>query len=99
MPGFDAGGIDEVIHGRMRLGVMAYLAQSEPAGFTELADALGATNSNLSVHLTRLERAGYVTITKDTRGKRPHTAVALTEAGRTAWSAYLDTMRTLFPDT
>ena len=99
MAGFDAGGLDEVIHGRMRLGIMAYLAQSDPAGFTELAEALGATNGNLSVHLTRLERAGYVTITKDTRGKRPHTAVALTEAGRAAWRAYLDTMRTLFPET
>ena len=98
MAGFDAGGIDEVIHGRMRLGVMAYLAQSEPAGFTELAQALGATNGNLSVHLTRLERAGYVSISKGARGVRPHTEVRLTHEGRAAWDAYLATMRTLFPD-
>ena len=98
MAGFDAGGIDEVIHGRMRLGVMACLARSEPAGFTELAQALGATNGNLSVHLTRLERAGYVAITKTERGRRSHTAVRLTPEGREAWDAYLATMRALFPD-
>ena len=98
MAGFDAGGLDEVIHGRMRLGIMAYLAQTEPAGFTELAQVLGATNGNLSVHLTRLERAGYVALTKGTQGRRPHTEVALTAEGRRAWAAYLATMRALFPD-
>lgn len=98
MPGFDAAGLDEVIHGRMRLGIMAYLAQSEPAGFTELAQALGATNGNLSVHLTRLERAGYVAIAKGREGRRPITTARLTPEGRAAWDTYLRTMRTLFPD-
>ena len=98
MAGFDAGGLDEVIHGRMRLGIMAYLAQTEPAGFTELAQVLGATNGNLSVHLARLERAGYVTLTKGTHARRPHTEVSLTGEGRRAWAAYLATMRALFPD-
>ena len=98
MAGFDAGGLDETIHGRMRLGVMAYLAQTSPAGFTELARALDATNGNLSVHLTKLERAGYVAIRKETGRGRPSTEVSLTAAGRAAWDGYLATMRTLFPD-
>ncbi|WP_031554705.1 winged helix-turn-helix domain-containing protein [Parvularcula oceani] len=97
MSEFDAKGIDEVIHGRLRLGVMAHLTQASPAPFTELAQSLGATNGNLSVHLSKLEQAGYVTIDKGFSGKRPLTRVSLTEAGREAWDRYLDTLRTLFP--
>ena len=92
---FDPNGLDEVIHGRMRLGIMAYLAEVSPAAFTELAQALGATNGNLSVHLTKLEAAGYVK-TQKARGRgRGLTTAALTKDGRAAWAAYLDQMRGL----
>ena len=95
--GFDPGAIDEVIHGRMRLGIMAHLSQASPAAFTELAQALGATNGNLSVHLTKLEAAGYVK-TEKARGRgRGLTTVSLTAAGRAAWVDYLETLRGLFP--
>ena len=43
MAKFDIGGIDEVIHGRLRLGIMAYLADAEVADFTELKTVLEAT--------------------------------------------------------
>ncbi|MBB4657919.1 transcriptional regulator [Parvularcula dongshanensis] len=94
--GFDANAIDETIHGRVRLGIMAYLAQSSPAAFTELAQVLETTNGNLSVHLTKLEGAGYVAVSKRFEGKKPLTEVTLTEAGAAAWSRYLDTLRALF---
>ena len=92
---FDPNQVDEVIHGRMRLGVMAYLAEASPAAFTELAQALNATNGNLSVHLTKLEAAGYVK-TEKARGRgRGLTTVKLTKDGEKAWGAYLDQMRGL----
>lgn len=93
--GFDPNAIDEVIHGRMRLGIMAYLAQASPAAFTELARALGATNGNLSVHLTKLEAAGYVETSKRQGRGRGLTTAALTAEGRAAWARYLDQMRGL----
>ena len=111
MAGFDASGIDEAIHGRMRLGVMAHLSQANPATFTELAAALGATNGNLSVHLTKLEEAGYVALDRKKGGQakggqaegkqakgagRPATLVSLTDEGRAAWASYLDMLRALF---
>ena len=43
----DLGRIDDVIHGRMRLGIMVYLADAETADFTELKTALEATQGNL----------------------------------------------------
>ena len=92
---FDHNGLDEVIHGRMRLGIMAYLSESSPAAFTELAEALGATNGNLSVHLTKLEAAGYVRTSKRQGKGRGLTTAALTKAGRAAWADYLTAMRAL----
>lgn len=52
----DFGRIDEVIHGRMRLGIMVYLADVEAADFTELKTVLEATQGNLSVHIKKLRR-------------------------------------------
>ncbi|KRO92922.1 MAG: transcriptional regulator [Proteobacteria bacterium] len=88
-------GIDEVIHGRLRLGIMAYLSAVDPASFPELLGKTGTTNGNLSTHLTKLESSGYVTQEKGYSGKKPQTLVYLTKAGREAWIAYLNAMRTL----
>lgn len=85
----DLGKIDEVIHGRMRLGIMVYLADAETADFTELKTILEATQGNLSVHLKKLEEAGYVAIDKSFVKNKPLTRVSITEAGRQAFAAYL----------
>ncbi len=92
---FDHSAIDDVIHGRLRLGVMAYLAASSPAIFGELKDKVGATDGNLSTHLRKLEEAGYVRQEKRFVGKRPQTRVFITDAGRSAWKAWIDQMRGL----
>lgn len=85
----DLGRIDEVIHGRMRLGIMVYLADVETADFTELKTVLEATQGNLSVHLKKLEEAGYVAIDKSFVNNKPLTRVSITEPGRTAFRGYL----------
>lgn len=89
---FDIGRLDEVIHGRVRLGVMAYLSGAEAADFNELKARLGVTDGNLSVHLRKLEEAGFVEVTKSFQGRRPLTRARLTETGRDAFVAYLDAM-------
>ncbi len=97
MDDFDIGGIDEVIHGRLRLGVMAYLAGlgAGSAEFNELKTRLQASDGNLSVHLRKLEEAGYVAIEKSFVGRKPLTRVLLTKAGRKAFVAYLDAISRL----
>ena len=90
MARFDIGGIDDVIHGRLRLGVMAYLAAAEVADFPELKTALEATQGNLSIHLRKLQEAGYVTIDKSFLNLKPLTRVRMTERGRQAFIAYLE---------
>jgi DNA-binding MarR family transcriptional regulator len=89
---FDIGKIDEVIHGRVRLGIMAYLMAAEVADFNTLKAKLETTDGTLSVHMRKLEDAGYVTIEKTFRGRRPLTRIRVTAAGRKAFRRYLDAM-------
>lgn len=91
-PTLDIGKIDEVIHGRLRLGVMAYLANSEVADFNELKNVLEVTQGNLSVQLRKLEDARYVAIEKGYLGRKPRTQVRITPAGRKAFAAYLEAL-------
>lgn len=86
---YDHGTIDEVIHGRLRLGVVAYLAAVDSAVFAEVRDKVGATDGNLSTHLRKLEDAGYLEIAKSFVARRPQTRLSLTPAGRAAWRAWL----------
>lgn len=92
---FDHSQIDDVIHGRLRLGVMAYLSSVSPAVFGELRDKVGATDGNLSTHLKKLKEAGYVRQEKRFVGKRPQTRVFLTDAGRKAWLDWISRMRAI----
>jgi DNA-binding MarR family transcriptional regulator len=92
---FDHNAIDDVIHGRIRLGVVAYLSAVESAFFSELRDKVGATDGNLSAHLRKLEDAGYVAVDKSFVNRKPRTRLSLTAAGREAWSAWLTQIEAL----
>ncbi|MDE2181754.1 MAG: transcriptional regulator [Alphaproteobacteria bacterium] len=94
---FDISAVDEVIHGRLRLGIMAYLSGSFTADFNELKARLQASDGNLSVHLRKLEEAGYVAIAKTFQQRKPLTRVTLTDKGRSAFIAYLDAIEKLLP--
>lgn len=92
---FDHSGLDDVIHGRIRLGIVAYLASVESALFAELRDKVGATDGNLSAHLAKLDEAGYVAVTKSFARRKPQTRLTLTHRGRQAWIAWLDRIERL----
>jgi len=81
--------LDETIHQRTRLAIMATLAGVDRLDFTELKGELGLTDGNLSTHLTALERAGYARIEKSFQGKKPRTTLSLTDKGREAMKRYL----------
>ena len=91
-PAFGIGKIDDVIHGRLRLGVMAHLANAEVADFNELKAILEVTQGNLSVQLRKLEDAGYVAIEKGYLGRKPRTQIRITPAGRKAFAIYLEAL-------
>lgn len=92
---FDHNAIDDIIHGRLRLGVVAYLSAVDSATFSELRDQVGATDGNLSTHLRKLEDAGYVRVDKSFVNRKPQTRLSLTRDGRRAWGIWLDRMEAL----
>lgn len=90
-----AAGLDDVVHQRARLGVLAILAEAATAEFTYLATRLGLTNGNLSRHLAVLEEAGLVMVEKRFEGRRPKTWLSLTPAGRAALRREIATLRAI----
>ena len=90
--------IDRVIHEPARLLLVAHLYVVESADYVFLMQNTDFTWGNLSSHLSKLEEAGYVEIVKDFVGRKPHTMVKLTAAGRRAFDAYRRQMKELFSD-
>lgn len=80
--------VDRIIHEPARLMVVALLAAVKEADFQYLHQATKLTKGNLSVHLSKLEQAGYVAIEKTFRGKYPLTICRLTERGREVLERY-----------
>ena len=82
--------LDRIIHEKGRLAIMSMLAASPELSFTELRDALGMTDGNLTTHIRTLQEAGYLSITKSFHNNRPLTTCALTGAGKTAFTTYIN---------
>lgn len=82
--------LDRVIHEKGRLAIMSMLAASSELSFTELRDALGMTDGNVTTHIRTLQEAGYVAVTKTFQNNRPLTTCSLTTAGRSAFTTYID---------
>ena len=87
--------LDEKVHQRVRLGVLAVLAEAERADFNYLRETLGVTDGNLSRHLAVLDEAGYVRITKGFEGRRPRTWISATKRGREAFAAEVSSLEAL----
>ena len=80
------GELDPVIHAQARLRVVAALStlrEGDQLAFPRLQEILGMTAGNLSVHLRKLEDAGYVDVTQDPLRPDPDHA-ALPEPARAA---------------
>lgn len=84
MTGHPANGLDDLVHQRVRLGILTIAHEARKVDFSYLRDNLEVTAGNLSQHLGVLESAGLITIEKGYAGKRARTSVTLTKAGQTA---------------
>ncbi len=76
--------LDDDVHQRVRLGILATLSGVSRADFAHLKRELGVTDGNLGRHLEVLGDAGLVKLTRDTSGTRPRTWVSVTGRGRIA---------------
>ena len=85
--------IDKIIHEPARLKIMAQLYVVESAEFLFLKNQTDLTFGNLSCHMTKLEKAGYIKIKKEFVRKKPHTMLELTKKGRAAFDNYRKEMK------
>lgn len=87
--------LDDTVHQRVRLGILAVLNEADQADFGFLKEALDLSDGNLSRHLRVLEEAGYVRIEKGYEGRRPRTWVNATTQGRRALAYHLAALQQL----
>jgi DNA-binding MarR family transcriptional regulator len=90
--------IDKIIHEPARFKLMAHLYVVESADFLFLMRQTDLSFGNLSSHMTKLEKAGYVRIKKEFLGKKPHTMLELTKKGRIAFDKYRKDMKKALND-
>jgi DNA-binding MarR family transcriptional regulator len=90
--------IDRVIHEPARLLILSYLYVVESADFLFLLRQTNLTKGNLSSHLMKLEKAGYVNIKKKFVQKIPRTLLSLTKEGRKAFHEYSQRMKKIFKE-
>lgn len=85
--------LDPLLHSQLRLGVMSLLMSAESAEFNFLKEKTNATAGNLSVQLDKLSEAGYITIEKTYRDKRPLTRCRITKKGMKAFEDYVASLK------
>ena len=90
----DFSQLDKIIHEKGRLSIMTLLAARADWSFQGLKSELKMSDGNLITHLRALFKAGYTTETKEMLG-RPQTRYALSPAGRTAFTAYLNVLESI----
>jgi DNA-binding MarR family transcriptional regulator len=94
----DVPDLDPVIHAQARLRVVSALStlrEGDRLAFPRLQEILKMTAGNLSVHLRKLEDAGYVEVVKTHHGRTPTTLVQLTRRGRLAFDDYTAALKAL----
>jgi len=93
--GHPATGLNDVVHQRVRLGILAIAKEARRVEFTYLRTNLDLSAGNLSQHLGVLESAGLISIEKGYAGKRARTWISLTGAGRAALAEEITQLKLL----
>lgn len=87
--------LDDTVHQRVRLGILAVLAEADQADFGFLKETLDLSDGNLSRHLRVLEDAGFVSIEKGYENRRPRTWVNATRKGRRALAEHFAALQSI----
>jgi len=85
--------LDPILHSQLRLAVVSLLMSVEEAEFSFLQEKIQATSGNLSIQITRLREAGYITVTKKFRKNYPLTLCKITPLGRQKFAEYISALK------
>ncbi len=95
MKDFDYQQLNEIIHSRIRLAIISVLISIEEAEFKFLKGTIKTTDGNLSVHLKKLEDAGYIDVKKEFIDRKPVSSYALNDKGKQAFELYIQNLENL----
>ena len=85
--------LDPLLHSQLRLAIISLLLSFESAEFTFLKEKTKSTAGNLSVQLDKLSQAGYISIEKSFKGKKPLTTCKITKHGIEAFEGYVKALQ------
>jgi DNA-binding MarR family transcriptional regulator len=91
--------LNKAFESRIRLGIMSVLMVNDSIDFIELKELLQTTDGNLASHITALEKAEFIVVTKSFVGKKPNTNFAATKLGRAAFAQHIDALEKLLKQT
>jgi predicted ArsR family transcriptional regulator len=91
----DFNGLDTVVHGPVRLGILTLLHLDGPMDFTALKKRLVVPDGAMGSHLQRLEEEGYIGVKKEFVGRRPRSTYRLLPAGRVAFAKHLHNLKSI----
>ncbi len=89
--------LDPILHSQLRLAVMSLLIGVKEAEFTFLKEKTGSTAGNLSVQISKLKEAGYVSVTKQFKDNYPLTICKITPKGISSFETYVKALQTYLP--
>ena len=91
MPDFKE--LDPLLHSQLRLAIISLLIGVDSAEFTFIKEKTNSTAGNLSVQLDKLSTAGYISVSKSFRDKRPLTTCSITKVGIKAFEQYVQALK------
>ena len=91
MSGF--ANLDPLLHSQLRLAVMSLRSGVDSAEFVFIREKTESTAGNLSVQLDQLSKAGYISVTKSFKGKKPLTTCSITKVGIKAFEDYVNNLK------
>jgi len=85
--------LDPILHSQLRLAIISLLISVGEAEFVFIKEKTEATAGNLSVQLDKLANAGYITIHKFFKGKKPQTICRINKKGIKAFEDYIENLK------
>lgn len=85
--------LDPILHSQVRLAVVSLLVKHAKLDFNTLKSETKATSGNLSVQLKKLEKEGYIKISKTFKNNYPLTKAEITKKGLNAFENYVKNLK------
>ena len=90
------GDLEKIFHQATRMQIMTELcSDKKEKTFNQVKTACELTDGNLSRHLSTLEKAGTIKITKEFIESKPQTSIKVTKLGRDKFISYLSQLEKL----